>query len=72
MVANSAKIIKVSLSEGAIASFPEYSLSASPKIASSTGTLMYRDVMSQDISTSSWSTESFLKLLSLFWWKVYF
>ena len=57
--ANSAKIIKVSLSEGAIASFPEYSLSASPKIASSTGTLMYRDVMSQDISTSSWSTESF-------------
>ena len=46
-------------------SFPEYSLSASPKIASLTGTLVYRDVMSKDISTSSWSRESFLQLLTV-------
>ena len=65
VVANSARIIKVSLSESGMANFPECSFSASPKIASSTGTLVYRDVMLKNITTSSWSRKIFLKLSAL-------
>ena len=72
VVANSARIIKVSLSTGGMANFPEYSFSAASKIASLTGTLVYRDVTSKEITTSSWSREMFLKLSSLFSWTIYF
>ena len=65
VVANSARIIEVSLSESGMANFPEYSFSASPKIASSTGTSVYRDVMLKNITTSSWSRKIFLKLSAL-------
>ena len=71
IVVNSARIIKVSLSTGGMANFPEYSFSAASKIASLIATLVYRDVMSKEI-TSSWSREMFLKLSSLFSWTIYF
>ena len=43
-------------------SFPEYSFSAASKIASLIGTLVYTDVPSKDITTSSWLREMFFKL----------
>ena len=43
-MANSARIINVSLSTGGVANFPEYSFSAASKMASLTGTLVDCDI----------------------------
>ena len=54
VVANSTRIIKLSLSTSAMANFKEYSFSAASKIASLTRILVYRAVTSKDIATPSY------------------
>ena len=65
VVDNSAIIIKVSLSTGGMANFPEHSFSGSPKIPSLIETQVYRYVSSKYVATSSWSGEMFLKLFAV-------